>query len=116
MPIDEIVRRPVQHRAPSKLAESRGQHRRLVEELDDAKLAAVIQLARDNPGILLRQDVVARGRRAIEGGIDEVRRASRMQRGRNRLPECLETILWNVRQPEAEEYRVVALRGRPRKK
>src|ERR1700682_2969356 len=116
MSIDKIIRCPVQHRRPSELAQTRSQGRRLVEDLDDAKLATIIQLACDNARILVRQCMVARGRRAIERRIDEVCRTVRMQRGRDRLPEWLETIPRNVRQPEAEKYCVVALRGRPRKK
>ena len=87
-----------------------------VEDLDDAKLPAVVELTVRYriPGI---GEYVICGRRFLRSQrIDEEHLAARFERDLHFRPEQVELVGWDVRKPEAEKHEVESLLGFPLKR
>src|SRR5690242_14635364 len=113
--IVEVGRRLLDLHLPALRREPLRQVIRAVEDLDDAILAPIIQASGDGMGVWPFEVMVFRRRGFLIERIHKEDAASGSQRGAHRLPEPLQPLWRHMREPEAEEDRVVLAIWLPRK-
>ena len=109
-PIQKVLCGSIDRDVPTKCVQTLLELCRLVEDLDDFELPAVVQFA------LAQEDLTLVGRfrtlRLIR--VDKEDAPTRPQRPLNHVPEVREAIRRDMREPEAEEHDVIPLWRLPR--
>ena len=109
-PVQKVLCRSIDRDVPAERVQTLLELCRLVEDLDDLELPAVVQFALAQEG----RTLVGRFRALRLIGVDKEDAATRPQRPLNQVPEAHEAIRRDMREPEAEEHDVIPLWWLPR--